>query len=80
MPHFPKPFFRQNRGLWYVQVRGKQHNLGPESSGRQLAFRGADGGRSGDGYAYRIRPIKEEAGVSQRSAAPRPRARFFRAV
>ena len=30
MPHFPKPFFRKKRGLWYVQIDGKQHNLGPE--------------------------------------------------
>ena len=28
MPHFPKPFFRASRSLWYVQVDGKQHNLG----------------------------------------------------
>lgn len=24
----PEPFFRADRGLWYVQVGGKQHNLG----------------------------------------------------
>ena len=30
MPHFPKPFFRTDRGLWYVQFKGKQFNLGPE--------------------------------------------------
>ncbi len=30
MPHFPKPFFRQNRGLWYVQLDGKQVNLGAD--------------------------------------------------
>ena len=28
MPRFPKPFFRDDRGLWYVQIEGKQHNLG----------------------------------------------------
>ncbi|MCY2967401.1 MAG: site-specific integrase [Planctomycetota bacterium] len=28
MPHFPKPFFRAARGLWYVQIDGKQVNLG----------------------------------------------------
>ena len=28
MPHYPKPFFRRDRGLWYVQLRGRQHNLG----------------------------------------------------
>ena len=36
MPHFPKPFFRPSRGLWYVQVEGKQVNLGPD---REAAFR-----------------------------------------
>ena len=37
MPHFPKPFFRPARGLWYVQLyRGKQVNLGPD---RDAAFR-----------------------------------------
>jgi integrase len=30
MPHYPKPFFRADRGLWYVQLNGKQHNLGRE--------------------------------------------------
>ena len=36
MPRFPKPFFRQSRGLWYVQVGGKQINLGHD---RDAAFR-----------------------------------------
>lgn len=35
MAHFPKPFFRRSRGLWYVQIDGKQHNLGPD---RETAF------------------------------------------
>ena len=30
MPHFPKPFFRTPRGLWYVQGDGRQVNLGPD--------------------------------------------------
>lgn len=30
MPHFPKSFFRKSRGLWYVQIDGKQHNLGAD--------------------------------------------------
>jgi hypothetical protein len=30
MSHFPKPFFRKSRGLWYVQIKGQQVNLGPE--------------------------------------------------
>ncbi len=33
---FPKPFFVKSRGLWYVQIRGKQHNLGRDE---QAAFR-----------------------------------------
>lgn len=36
MPHFPKPFFRQSRQLWYVQIDGQQINLGPQ---RDEAFR-----------------------------------------
>lgn len=36
MPHYPKPFYRKSRGLWYVQIDGKQHNLGPD---REDAFR-----------------------------------------
>ena len=28
--HFPKPFFRKSRRLWYVQIDGRQHNLGPD--------------------------------------------------
>ena len=36
MPHFPKPFFREDRGLWYVQLYGKQHNLGRD---KDAAFR-----------------------------------------
>ena len=35
MPKFPKPFFRAPRGLWYVQLDGKQINLGAE---RDAAF------------------------------------------
>jgi integrase len=35
MPHHPKPFFRNSRGLWYVQIRGRQVNLGPL---RDVAF------------------------------------------
>jgi integrase len=30
MPHFPKPFFRPARNLWYVQLAGRQINLGPD--------------------------------------------------
>lgn len=35
MSHFPKPFYRKNRQLWYVQLHGKQHNLG---SDKEKAF------------------------------------------
>ena len=30
MPHFPKPFFRKPRGRWYLQLDGRQINLGPD--------------------------------------------------
>jgi integrase len=30
MPKFPKPFFRTARQAWFVQVAGKQINLGPD--------------------------------------------------
>lgn len=36
MPRFPKPWFRKDRDCWYVQLDGKQHNLGPD---RKLAFK-----------------------------------------
>ncbi len=36
MPHFPKPFFRASRKLWYVEVRGKQINLGRD---KEQAFK-----------------------------------------
>ena len=35
MSRFPKPFFRPARQLWYLQVGGKQINLGPD---REAAF------------------------------------------
>lgn len=30
MSHYPKPFFRKSRQLWYVQLNGRQFNLGPD--------------------------------------------------
>jgi hypothetical protein len=36
MPHFPKPFFKKNRRLWYVEIDRRQHNLGPD---KDEAFR-----------------------------------------
>lgn len=35
MPRFPKPWFRTERGAWFLQLDGKQHNLGPD---RDAAF------------------------------------------
>jgi integrase len=34
--HFPKPWFRPSRKTWYVEIDGKQHNLGAD---RDAAFR-----------------------------------------
>lgn len=36
MPHSPKPFYRPKRDLWYVQLNGKQINLGRD---KDKAFR-----------------------------------------
>ena len=30
MPHFPKPFYKKARGVWYVEINRKQINLGPD--------------------------------------------------
>jgi len=32
MPHHARPFFRQDRQLWYVEIKGKQHRLGKHPS------------------------------------------------
>jgi len=32
MAHYPKPFFRPARNLWYVQIGGKQINLGSDEA------------------------------------------------
>src|SRR5437764_802368 len=37
MPHFPKPFFKAKRGLWYVEIHRKQHTLGTELNPDALA-------------------------------------------
>lgn len=36
MPHFAKPYFLKCRGIWKVQIKGKQVNLGPD---KEEAFR-----------------------------------------
>ncbi len=36
MPHFPKPFFKKSRGLWYVEIDRRQISLGRD---QDLAFR-----------------------------------------
>jgi hypothetical protein len=36
VPRYSKPFFRAPRGLWYVQINGRQVKLGPD---RDEAFR-----------------------------------------
>jgi integrase len=32
MPHHPKPWFRPSRNRWYVEIDGKQYNLGPDET------------------------------------------------
>src|ERR1700733_358421 len=38
MAHYPKPFFRASRGVWYVQINGKQINLGPDKHAAFKAY------------------------------------------
>lgn len=38
MPHYPKPWFRRDRGSWFVQVNGKQVNLGADKDGAFKAY------------------------------------------
>ena len=33
MSHHPKPWYRKSRNVWYVEIDGKQHNLGPDRAG-----------------------------------------------
>jgi integrase len=40
MAHYPKPFFRAPRGLWYVQIDGKQINLGPDKKAAFKTYHG----------------------------------------
>jgi hypothetical protein len=37
VPDYPKPFFRAPRGLWYVQIDGRQVNLGPDTDWHDLS-------------------------------------------
>ena len=32
MPHVPKLYFLTSRGIWKIQIRGKQHNLGTDEA------------------------------------------------
>src|SRR5262249_1202992 len=34
MPHHPKPWFRPSRNRWFVEIDGKQYNLGPDERQR----------------------------------------------
>ncbi len=40
MAHYPKPFFRPARGLWYIQIDGKQINLGGDQTAAFKAYHG----------------------------------------
>ncbi|MCA9075295.1 MAG: hypothetical protein KDA93_09700 [Planctomycetaceae bacterium] len=32
MSHFPKPFYKKARGVWYVEINRRQINLGPDKA------------------------------------------------
>jgi integrase len=40
MAHYPKPFFRPARQLWYVQLNGKQINLGTDEAAAFNTYHG----------------------------------------
>jgi integrase/recombinase XerD len=40
MAHYPKPFFRAPRGRWYVEIDGKQFNLGPDKTAAFKTYHG----------------------------------------
>ena len=78
MPHFPKPFFRSDRAVWFVQVGGKQVRLSPD---RDEAFRlyhelvaRPPGGGAGRAGSRRVR------GRGNRVRAPAPRAGHLQVV
>ena len=70
MPHFPKPFFRPSRGLWYVQIRGKQINLGPD---QDAAFQ-----RYHDLMRQPKPAAAARAGYGERGRGDRPVSRLVR--
>jgi integrase/recombinase XerC len=51
MPHFPKPFFRPSRGLWYVQLGTKQQQLGPDETAAFAKYHEIMAQRTGGGAA-----------------------------
>lgn len=46
MPRFRKPFYRADRGLWYVQLRGKQINLGADKDAAFTEYHALMGARA----------------------------------
>jgi hypothetical protein len=38
MAHHPEPWYRKSRGVWHVQIDGKQHNLGADHAVRQWSI------------------------------------------
>jgi integrase len=38
MARDPKPWYREDRGAWYVTIRGKRHNLGPDKKDAKDRF------------------------------------------
>jgi len=57
MPHFPKPFYKEARGVWYVEINRKQVNLGPD---KDEAFR----------QYHQLMGQPREQAVSQESLLP----------
>jgi len=63
MPKFPKPFFRTARKAWFVQVDGKQVNLGPdqdEAMRRYHKLLGSGGSGTRRVAAIAVLPVLDE--------------------
>jgi hypothetical protein len=38
MPRKPKPWWRKDRGAWFVQINRKRYNLGPDKKAATLRY------------------------------------------
>jgi integrase/recombinase XerC len=61
MRHFPKPFFRPKKDRWYVQLDGKQINLGSDRDAAFERYHALMAGRSQPRTAPAVLPASDQA-------------------